>query len=783
MVDALHPSQPLLPSKLLWLAGALLVCRLAFASAAPVADEDSPGDPHRQRSFDIPRIDQTIKVDGVLDEQAWTAALVFELEFETRPAENQPPDVRTECRMFHSESHLHYGCHAFDPEPEKIRGRLSDRDNAVADDTVGIAIDPFNSKTRSFVLDVSAGGVQNDRLYTEESRRSDPSWDTIWDSAGRIVDDGYVVEAAIPFSSLRFPRTAGKQAWGFSFRRYRPRDVTYRIALHPNDRNNPCRSCQHDLLVGFEGISPGPNLEITPTLTSIQNRTRSDESNQLESDDPDFDPGVTLRWGMTPNLTLSGTLNPDFSQVEADVAQLAINERFALFFPERRPFFLEGTDTFSTPFQVVYSRSVADPSWGLKVTGTEGRNTIGAFVSRDETTNLLLPGVEGSAFTSLDLESDVAVLRYERNVGKESTLGALVTDRSAGSYENQVAGVDGRLRFTDSDTVLFQLLTSSTDYGTTLADRGIAAGEIDDEAINLTYRHEKRNWNLLTDYEDVGEDFRADLGFVPQVGYERYLGRLVRTWYFDGSRFFSTWNAGVQYEQLDRETPVSLRAEGGISDPPDLEALDRPTSDLLREESSLWGGFSGRLQSNFLAGFIRSDEVLSGVSFQLDEVWFDGSFQPTSDLLLAAGMSMGDDVDVVGVRLADSIDLGVRARYNFGNHLRGDLSHNLRRLELTAGRLFEANLSELRLVYQFNLRMFLRGIFQYATIDRQAELYSTPVLASESDLFGQLLFTYKVNPQTAVYLGYSGAYLEMLSQGLEQTGDTIFLKLSYAWLP
>ena len=315
----------------------------ALAIAAP-AHADEP-------SFRIPRTEEPIRVDAHLDEAAWSGALTFELDYETRPGENVEPPVRTECRMLFSESHLYYGCRAFDPDPGSIRARYSDRDTSpFYDDTIGLAIDPSGDQNRAFVLDVNPLGVQNDRIYTEASGRSDASWDAIWESAGRLTEEGFIVEVGVPFASLQFPRDSGAEGWGFNFRRYHPRDSYRRIALVPYDRDDECRTCQHAKLVGIEGVDPGRNLEITPTLTGVESSTReSFPSGPLTSEDPDFDPGLTVSWGITPNLTLSGTVNPDFSQVEADVAQLAVNEQFALFFPERRPFFLEGSDVFADP--------------------------------------------------------------------------------------------------------------------------------------------------------------------------------------------------------------------------------------------------------------------------------------------------------------------------------------------------------------------------------------------------------------------------------------------------
>ncbi|MDH3404213.1 MAG: carbohydrate binding family 9 domain-containing protein, partial [Acidobacteriota bacterium] len=380
--------------------------------------------------FQIPNTAGHIVIDGRLDDAAWEEALELELAYETEPGENVEPPVRTSCRMIFSHTHLYYSCTAYDPEPHRIRARYTGRDQALDDDTIGLAIDTFNDHNTAFVLDVNPLGVQNDRLYIEATGASDSTWDAVWDSAGRLTDFGFEVEAAIPFSSLRFPRTTGRQTWGFNFRRYQTRDAYRRIALVPLDRNDRCRTCQHALLVGFENIDPGHNLEITPTITSLRTATREDfPDGPLAAADPDVEPGLTVNWGVTPNFTLASALNPDFSQVEADVAQLDINTSFALFFPERRPFFLEGSDYFSTQLRAVYTRSVADPDWGLKLTGKEGRHAVGISVARDAITTLLLPGPESSALDSLDRESTAAVLRYRRDLTESSTFGALVTDR------------------------------------------------------------------------------------------------------------------------------------------------------------------------------------------------------------------------------------------------------------------------------------------------------------------------------------------------------------------
>ncbi|MCZ6506572.1 MAG: carbohydrate binding family 9 domain-containing protein, partial [Acidobacteria bacterium] len=416
-------------------------------------------------AYYIEQATSAITVDGVMDEPAWEEATVFRLDYETWPGENIPALVATEARVTYDESTLYVGFHAFDPDPSALRAHLSDRDAAYQDDFLGISIDTFDDQRRAFEFFVNPLGVQMDLFLDGVSGNESDSWDAIWDSAGLVTDDGYVVEMAIPFNQLRFPGGGGEQTWGFDLIRYYPRGDRHRLSVHKLDRDNDCYLCQASKMTGFRGISPGRNVEIVPTLTGSQTEERADfPLGDFDNSDPTGELGLSARWGVTPNLTLNLTINPDFSHVEADVAQLVVNERFALFFPERRPFFLEGADFFSTPLNAVFTRNVGSPDWGLKLTGKQGKNAVGVFVAEDQFTSLLFPGSQGSAATSLDASSQDAVVRYRRDLGEASTLGVLMTYRGGDDYSNSVSGVDGLYRLTDSDSVSFQWLRSSTEY-------------------------------------------------------------------------------------------------------------------------------------------------------------------------------------------------------------------------------------------------------------------------------------------------------------------------------
>jgi hypothetical protein len=271
---------------------------------------------------------------------------------------------------------------------------LRDRDSAFNDDFVGVVLDTFNDQRRAFEFFINPLGVQMDLINDQVNGSESSSWDAIWDSAGQINDRGFAAEIAIPFSQLRFPRTDGDLTWGIDVLRFRPRANRARISNNTQDRNLSCYLCQFDKFTGFANAEPGKAIEVVPTLTA----TRTDKppappttSGTLEHGDFETEAGLGVRWGITPDLTLDLTFNPDFSQVEADVAQLEENTTFALSYPESRPFFLEGQDYYSSPLSAVYTSTVADPDAGAKFTGRTGKNTIALFATNDAITNLLFP--------------------------------------------------------------------------------------------------------------------------------------------------------------------------------------------------------------------------------------------------------------------------------------------------------------------------------------------------------------------------------------------------------
>ncbi|MCD4750242.1 MAG: carbohydrate binding family 9 domain-containing protein [Thermoanaerobaculales bacterium] len=707
----------------------------------------------------IPVCAAAIAIDGLVDEKAWDGAWSMDLEYEVRPAENIPAPVRTQVLMMHSRTHLYVAFRAYDPEPGAIRAHLSDRDRAWNDDWVGVVLDTFNDERRNYLLVANPFGVQMDKIEAWPNGGS--VWDGIWQSAGRITEWGWSAEMKIPFSTLRFQRTDGPQTWGFDAIRAYPRNVHRQMGAFVRDRNNNCYLCQAVKIEGFDGVSPGKNLEIVPTLTAAGYEERSDFPDgdfDVKEDDVEF--GITARWGLTPNLTLAGTINPDFSQVEADAKQLDVNETFAIFFPEKRPFFMEGADFFETNMRAVYTRMIRDPSWGLKLTGKEGANTIGAYVVEDDTTNIIFPGSQSSDMTSLNMSNTSTVLRYERDIDNRFTIGALLTDREGGDYLNRVAGVDGDFRLSDKDRISAQALWSSTQYPDEVAEEfGQPEGDFDDLAVDLFYSHSTRTISFWGLYRDIGDDFRADLGFIPQVGYR--LGEVG---------FDYTWigEPGDWYSEMVLIAMVNSRED--------------QDGNLLRNEAAVRFTYEGPLQSHAFIRPSRARERFGGQEFDLDQIFLHICLKPNRHSHAWLNVIIGDRIDYENVQAGERLNIDAGFWYKLGRHLKIEPHFTLEEMDVDAGRLYEARIGQLEASWQFNSRAFVRAIFQHVNYDFATDLYSDGRDPKYEHLFTQLLFSYKVNPQTVFFLGYSDNSIGDQDIHLTRVNRTVFAKIGYAWV-
>ena len=730
------------------LALSLALALLALAPLAPA-----------QEATQIPHIEGGIVVDGLLDESLWSQATVIDLPYEISPADNTPAPVRTTMRMATTRDALYIAVHAADPDPSKIRAHLTDRDSAFRDDFVGVMLDTFDDRRRNYEFFVNPLGVQMDLIREEATGNEDDSWDGLWTSAGRITAEGYDVEIRIPFSTLRFRGGEGPKRWGvIAFRAY-PRSVRHQLANVTVPRGGNCLLCHASKFEGMEGVQQGRNLEVVPTLTITDAQSRDHRGGEWGGDGMRVEPGLDVSWAPSPNLTLNATINPDFSQVESDQAQLDLTSNFALYFPEKRPFFMEGADYFNTPFQVLYTRQIADPDFGLRVTGRSGSGAYGAFIARDATTQLLLPGVLGSSFTVLDQTSDVAVGRYRHDLDEHTSVGVIATARQGDDYRNGVAGLDTRWQ-KGRHTVIAQLLRSDSEYPAALAE------DVDDtspagNAWRASYDYETRNWFASAWHERIDPGFRADLGFIGQVGYEKSLVGGAYNWFFDkGSK--------ITRVQFYTDFDITHRYEG----------------QLLERELESKISVNGPWQSSFGVQGMTRERYWNGQLFDESYVNLFGSMTPSSAMQVGANFRVGPQIDLAASRRGQGRYFDIWGNFAFGRGLSANLDLFQQSLRRDGGTAFEATVLDARMAWQLDPRQRLRIAVQASNVDKDPSLYDEPVNRHGRDLGAQLVYSYRVNPRTAIYAGGTiGGFLDDENRELFASTRGVFVKLTYGWQP
>lgn len=702
----------------------------------------------------IPQIVADMVVDGKLDEPFWQQAAVTELLYETNPGENIPASVRTKVYVVDAGTSFRVAFEAFDPDPKKILNPLRDRDRAFDDDIVGFQLDTFDTMQRAVWMYVSARGVQMDGTYDESRDKDDDSWDAIWDSGAQLTAHGYTVEFEIPYSSLKFKQSTIAQQWNIKFQRFRPRENDFRYANVINDRNNNCNLCQQAKIIGFSNVKAGSNLLINPTLTSNYEQSRLDPNQPLTSDGIVNEFGLDVTWSPTPNNTLSGTYNPDFSQIEIDGAQLNVNTNFALYFPEKRPFFLDSADFFDTPSRLVYTRNIADPDYGLRATGRQGEQTYGVFGAVDSQTNILRPGFDRSRIYTLPGESTDLVGTYRYGFGKSSNVGTLITSRSAANYSSVLASVDGTWQG-ESNTLIAQWMSSSTDDALGYKPSTFTGNAY---LINYTYRDREKTFRLVTNSFDPG--FRADMGFIGQVDVQKYVVGGAYRWYptenfFNEIEVYSDWDLTQQISidrELERELEASVSAKG-------------------------------KMQSYIEFGIGQRTAFWEGVDYEQTFYSFYGEFSPYANWRLSLFYRGGDQVDFPNNRLGtiDSFEPGITGILN--NNISLSLSYVDETLKFFDIDIYHAQLLDTRLSWQFNLRQRLRLAVQYGTTEFELVLNPTQIKPEVSDVGTQLVYSYKINPRTVFYAGYSDNYFGTDAIDTYQTERSLFLKFAYAWQP
>ncbi len=624
--------------------------------------------------------------------------------YETWPGDNVAPPVRTVVAISYDAHALYVGIWAQDPDPSRVRAAYADRDNVgPGDDYVELVLDTRGDGRVGTIFRVSPRAVQADGVFNEAqfalgSNPDDLTPDFAWEARTAIGDSAWTAELRIPFTSLRYPQRE-RQTWGVIVQRVYPRELTHSLASVRLPRGTTCFLC-HAQRVELTGLPTGGALAAAPYATGGK----------------DLRAGADVKWTPGAGTALDATLRPDFSQLEADVPQLSVNSQFALFYPEKRPFFLEGSDLFQTPLQVVYTRSIAAPEWGARATGEVGRTAYTVLVTRDAGGgSAIVPGPTQSTLVTRDFASTVGLARL-RTAFPRGFAGLLATDREGGGH-NRTLGSDFFWSPTGSDQLTGQLVASDTSG-----------------ALDLAWHHLERHAEWFADYRDVGAGFRADDGFLPQVGVRR-----VNAWgdailYRSGAIFWvSPW---VQWQRvMDRTTGEVVSAYHAaaiqVSGVHDLYAQLRVVDERLRALDALLARRYGWLYLEVAPG-----RRLARVQF------------------LAR---LGGDVDVANARPGRGAELSSTVVLHASDHLALEGMSDFAWLDVQAGgvarRLFTAGIERLRATYNVTPRTAFRLVVQNERTRRDAALYLAPASAVEGGLTLSALLTYRWGWASALYLG------------------------------
>ena len=741
------------------LAGIAAVC----GSAAPVRGQD------RLPPLTIARAAGPITIDGDLSDPGWKGATPITDFIETKPADNIPAKIKTVAYLAYDDRYFYVAFDCYDPNPSSIRAPYADRDNISWDtDYAGIILDSRHDRRSAIEFLANPRGVQYDATQDDSSGNEDTSLDLYWDSAGKITDHGWSLEIRIPFSSLRYEKTAGPVVWGIMLYRNRTRDTRYQYFTNPLPRSSNCFVCEERDLVGFEGLPSGGHITVAPYVTATEEGRPADSSNldsRFVNRPVRGDGGIDAKWLPNADNAVDATVNPDFSQIESDVAQISTNQRFALFYPEKRPFFLEGLDLLTTPIQAVYTRTVTSPRWGIRGTGKLDSTAYALVISEDRGGgSVVVPGAQSSTFVNQDFSSFVGIGRVRHDFGR-SYASVLFTDREIeGTGYNRVLGPDFQWSPDDHNRVTGQFLYSmSRTPDLPELFSGWDGSKLSGHAAFGSWSHSTRKLDWYVEYDDYSDGLRADDGFVPQVGYRRGLGQVFYKFYPTG--FFT------------RLTPLAV--EDYTADTSANTLRQRVFPGIQFEGHK---GLQGEL--DYIVSNERVGDKLIGRNFL--SYWFQLAPSRLFGNVNVNG-DWGDAIDYVDGRPGHGGDVSLSARFQLGDHLELRWNDALAWLDIDTPdharrRLFTAGVHRLKATYNFTNRMFLRAIAQYIRTDRNPSLYSdSSVPRREAGFSGSALFAYKVNWQTVLFVGYGDNRALNDRYDLVRSDRQFFLKLSYAF--
>ncbi len=722
----------------------------------------------QMRTLRIPRTDSPPRLADYVEGVPPDAGFAVSDFRQYRPGDGTPVSQPTTAYLSYDAENL-YVVFVCKDDRNLIRARLNKRDQLLQDDRTMINLDTFHDHRHMYWFNVNPYGVQMDGVMAEGGGGGS-NWDTLWYSDAQFTDDGYVAITIIPFKSIRFPN-AREQTWGLLLGRFITRDNEWSIWPYVT-RRLPSVQQQSGDLEGLENISPGRNIQLIPYALFSRSRYLDEPDNAAPRflTENETRAGLDAKVILKDALTLDVALNPDFSQVESDSPQVTLNQRYEVFFPEKRPFFLDNASYFGTPEQAFFSRRIIDPSIGIRLTGKLGDWNIGALFADDRA-----PGESVALSDPLrDKNAKAAVFRLQRELHgrlENSSVGALFTSRDFGPASNRVYSVDASLRLLPNWTLSGQAMT-----GDTVFEDG---RKLSGPAYFLEWSHSGNHLVSTTSYTDHSPDFRALLGFIRRLDIREASHNVGYLWRPEASAvqsFGPNITGIINYDRQGRLRDWSVRPEFEVS-------MTRSTRLAAWHESiyELFGGAGFRHQS-------------SGAGFTSQ--WFKW-------LAYTATYSVGTGINYQpGSGLDPFVGSTRSARFSFtlrpGAHLLAEQIYIYSGLKTSSESgledvedgttIFDNHIVRTNVNYQFTRRLSARVIADYSSILPNSSLIARE---KEKHVGFDALVTYLINPGTALHVGYTDLYDNLRLDPLESpalvrteypdlnTGRQIFVKLGY----
>ena len=736
-------------SAVAWLAAALV---LIAADPAPAQEAD--GRPARSTADDRPHVRAAraaagVRVDGALDEADWARAEPIADFRLINLREGQTPAESTEVRVLFDVTRIYFGIRCDNAGPGAVRASLAPHDDILDGDHISIHLDTYRDRRRAYIFGVNPYGVQLDGIL--DGGEPDFSWDGIWEAEARRGERGWTAEIAIPLRTLRFP-SGGGGAWGIWVRR----EITkadevcswplYRLSVQG------AIMLQAADLEGLDGLTPGGRLEIRPYAASTWFGERTpDAGGALSdwSDHSDGDVGLDLKAAVTTTLAADLTVNPDFSQIEADALQIDVNQRFPLFFPEKRPFFLEGAEAFNMPYRLVYTRRMANPSSGVKLAGQIGKWSVNTIGLRDD---------GGGSGSGIGANEDggpygkgwFGVGRARYDMGGKAHVGFLWTDHTTsaaadpagGAGRNVVAGVDARALIGNRWTFDSQVARSET------RPDSAGAASYADWLSAFAGWYNDGTFYAIAWHDDIGPDFRAETGFLERVD-ARFSGLESNYTFRPESRWLRAWQPQANLNLIhDHEGVIQERRAAAA-----IEWTFQKQTRMHTRHAHVIERWQGKDYYRRRYIFELDNSAWRPLSFEFDATLEDGIYYEG-----------GDSASFLGWQ--ENYELVATARPSSRVTAETSVTRSRFTYERGGAEVYDLWLAGCKVTVQFTRELYARLYPQYDSGDSHLDL--------------DALLGYVLHPGSVLYLGVN-ADVDRIDDRRHATGRTLFCKVSYAF--